>query len=214
MKVDTKCEDQEYWEKILAKHDLSTSKEEPQVVEITSEEFTEIINVELLPEEDYIREDDPVVYSNRITKDTDTLNIDHSGLYNTFEEMLTKVDSDETFFRGHRIVKSRRGDAGDKTGAPRVCPDWAHDNVKIQGFLLRSFPKLAINAKQRKAAGRWARIIQMYFKSQMTHGQIASELGVNLNTILMLIRSIKLAARGFRADTGKARGRRGRLRKS
>ena len=204
--IDVTNTDQFYWEEILAKSDLSADKEIPQAIEITVEEFKELTNLDLLPEEDYEREDDPVIIFNGITKDTDRLNADHSGLWETNDELRTKVDGDDTFFKGHRIIKQRRGN--------RECPDWAYSTVKLRALLLKSFPKLLTNKKQRASAGRWARVIQMYFKSQMTHGQIASELHVGLNTVLMLIRAIKLAARGVRTDTGKPRGVRGRPRSS
>jgi hypothetical protein len=207
--VDTSNTDPKYWEQVLSELDLSVEKEIPQPVEITAEQFKEIVNLELLPEEDYESEE-PVVNYNGITRDTVT----HSGLSETNEELRTKVDGDDPFFEGHGIVKPRRGNQGNKTGVPRTCPEWALDNAKVQEILLRSFPKLMTDEKQRASAGRWARIIQLYFKSQMTHGQIASELGVNLNTILMVVRSIGRAAKGLSSKTGKARvGVRGRRKK-
>ena len=196
-----------YWEKILADSDLSISKEVPQMIEISAEEFKEITNLELLPEEDYEKEDDPVINFNAITRDADTLNADHSGLSGTNEELRTKVGSDETFFEGHRIIKPRRGNQGNKTGIPRTCPDWAKDNLKIQKILLGSFPKLATHKKQRTSAGRWARIIQLYYRKQMTHGQICSELGLSLPAVFSVIRSIDRTVLGKSANGTGARGR-------
>jgi hypothetical protein len=208
--VDTSNTDQKYWEQVLSEFDLSVDEEIPQPVEITAEQFKEISNVELLPEEDYESEE-PVVNYNGITRDTVT----HSGLSETNEELRTKVDGDDPFFEGHGIVKPRRGNAGDRTGIPRTCPEWALDNTKIQKILLLSFPKLTTDGKQRASAGRWARVIQLYFKSQMTHGQIASEMGLSLNNVKMIVRAIKLASKGLSTATGKARvGRIGRPKKS
>lgn len=212
--VDTTNTDKFYWEKILAESNLSSDKEAQQVFVITAEECRELENVGLLPEEDYERQDDPVITFNGITKDTDILNADHSGLGETNEELRTKIDGSDTFFEGHRIIKQRRGNAGNKTGVPRTCPDWAKDNAKIRALLLRSFPKLLTDEKQRLKAGRWARVIQMYYRSQMTHGQICNELDLTLPTILSMIRNIDRVVKGKRADgRGNLSGKVGRPKK-
>ena len=215
MTVDVLNEDPRYWEKILAESDLSPDREVPQAIEITAEEFRELTNLELLPEEDYEREDDPVITFNGITKDTDTLNSDHSGLSETNEELRTKIDGDDPYFTGHGIIKPRRGNQGNKTGIPRTCPDWANNSVKIKELLLRSFPKLKADDRQRAAAGRWARVIQLYYRKQMTHGQVCTELSIPLVTLLSVVRSIDRAIQGKRTDgTGPRTGKMGRPRKS
>jgi len=195
MVVDVTNENQEYWEKILAESDLS-KKEEPEIIAITAEEFNELANLEILPEEDLEHEDDPIINYRGITQDIDTLNADHSGLYETNEELRTKIDYNEPFFEGHRIIKPYA--SGPR--ANRKCPAWANSNAKIRALLLRSFPKLATNKKQRQGAGRWARIIQMYYRSQMTHGQICTELRSTLPTVASIIRAIDRAVKGKRAN--------------
>lgn len=188
IEVDVTNTDQSYWERILAEHGLSTKKEEPEIIEITPEQFLELRNTELLPEEDYQKQDDPVINYHPITRDTATLNADHSGLMLTNDELRTKVDGDETFFTGHRIIKERRGN--------RICPDWASDNSKIQKLLLNAFPQLTIDKKQRAAAGRWARVIQLYYRQQLTHGQICTEMKISLPAVFSLIRAIDRAVSG------------------
>jgi hypothetical protein len=203
--LDITVEDRKYWEAVLAESNLSAINETPPI-QISAEEFEELSNVDLLPEEDYEREDDPVIKFNGITRDTDTLNADHSGLSLTNHELRTKIDSEDTFFTGHRIIKERRGN--------RPCPDWAVDSNKLRELLLRAFPKLHTNEKQRSSAGRWARVIQLYYRSQMTHGQICAELGLSLPTVASMVRSIDRAAAGKTADKAKGRkGRRGRSKK-
>ncbi len=210
MTVDVLNTDQSYWEKILAESDLSSDREIPQAVEITVEEFKEIKNLELLPEEDYEREDDPVITFNGITKGTDTLS--NSGLTEANDELRTKIDGADVFFTGHRIVKPRRG--RDRSETFRTCPEWAMSDAKTRELLLSSFPKLATNKKQRASAGRWARIIQLYYRKQMTHGQICTELGLSLPTIFSVIRSINRVASGKTSDKAVARkGSRGRPKK-
>jgi hypothetical protein len=213
--IDTTNQSQEYWEKILAAENLPSDlslreKVDTEMLEITDEEFKELKNLELLPEEDYQYEDDPVV--NFISRDTDS---GHSGLSETNEELRGKVGSNDPFFVGHGIIKPQPGGTAKKTGVPRVCPEWAQDKSKLKALLLQSFPKLATDIKQRAAAGRWARIIQLYHRSQMTHGQVASEMGLSLPAIFSIIRSIDRAVRGKRADgSGRRFGKLGRPKKS
>jgi hypothetical protein len=189
--IDVTNENQEYWERILAESDLSI-KDEVETVEISAEEFRELTNLELLPEENYEIQDDPIVNFNSITKDTNTLNADHSGLSHTNDELRTKIDSADIFFTGHRIIKQRRGN--------RPVPSWATDNIQLRGLLLRAFPKLADNPKHRLAAGRWARVVQLYFRSQLTEGQVADELKMTVNGVKSIIRSILRTSRGRRAN--------------
>lgn len=189
--IDITNTDPLYWERILSESNLSEIKD-PEPVEISVEEFKELTNTGLLPEEDYKHEDDPVVIYNGITKDADTLNADHSGLSETNAELRGKVDGDDPFFEGHRIIKPRRGN--------RKCPEWAADNTKLRKVLLLAFPKLETNAKQRAKAGRWARIIQLYFRSQMTNGQVAHELKMSIAHIDTVLRAIRRAAAGLRAN--------------
>jgi hypothetical protein len=63
--------------------------------------------------------------------------------------------------------------------------------------LIRAFPKLATDEKQRKAAGRWARIAQMHFRGQMTRGQIAEEMGLPITSVKRAIECIRRTAKGL-----------------
>ena len=108
---------------------------------------------------------------------------------------------------GHQIMKTREGTHG--------VPEWASSDEKIREFLLRSFPSLRTNQTHRQRAGRWFRIIHLYFRLGWTHNQVAEELGLEPEHIHTLIRAIRRAGNGKHANgTGQVSTRpRGRPRK-
>ncbi len=111
----------------------------------------------------------------------------------TYQELRGFLDGNDPFMTGgHQIQQIRQG--------WHSIPDWTQDDQKIQELLLRTFPKLNTDSRQREQAGRWIRVIYLYYRSRLTHGQIAVELGVNLGTILSLIRSITRVSSGRRAN--------------
>jgi hypothetical protein len=103
-----------------------------------------------------------------------------------------KIDHDDGFTSGHQIITIRRTERED--------PEWAKSDVEIRKILLRSFPKLETNPKQRARAGRWTRIIQLYFRKHYTHGQIAIELELGYEHIHTLIRAIRRAGKGLKSN--------------
>lgn len=119
----------------------------------------------------------------------------------SFGELRKHIDSQDPFMTwGHQILKIRR---------PRKkAPVWAHSQDDIRLFLIRVFPQLETDSKQRERAGIWARVAYLYFNQQWSRGQIAQELNKTYNSINSIIRSIKRAAEGLRADTGKKAGKR------
>ena len=127
---------------------------------------------------------------------------------NTSQELRNYLDGGDSFMRsGHQILVIR--------SVKKVIPSWAKSDAKIRKILLRSFPKLKTDKKQAMAAGRWARVIHLYFRMGQTRGQIAGEMGLNYATTDTMIRNIKRAAAGFRANgKGELRGKRGRPRKT
>ena len=78
-------------------------------------------------------------------------------------QLRKHLDSDDPFMSaGHQILVERQQE--------RVCPEWAKSDTKIQEILLRSFPKLKqAGSQDEKRAGRWARVIQLYFRMNCTH---------------------------------------------
>lgn len=127
--------------------------------------------------------------------------------YDSYLKLLTKLDGSEPFMnRGYRIIKPRH--------KVKEIPDWAMDDKKVQEIILRSFPKLSTDPKQRMQAGRWVRIIYLYFRREFTVGDIAHILGtpnddgskivpMSRSAVKTLIRSIKRAAEGKRCNSGK-----------
>src|SRR5579863_3596510 len=97
-----------------------------------------------------------------------------SGLRSVF-------DGKDNFMSAHRILKVRRH--------KRIVPEWVFNDKKIKEVLLKSFPKLREDETQRIRAGRWMRVIQLYFRSQKSYRETAEELGEKTRTIEMIIRS-------------------------
>jgi hypothetical protein len=78
----------------------------------------------------------------------------------------------------------------------RDVPEWARTNEGIQKLLLTAFPKLKINDSQRKRAGRWAQVIQMYFRMGWTYSEVADALEEKPRVIEMVIRGITRTSEG------------------
>jgi hypothetical protein len=111
----------------------------------------------------------------------------------TFDELRQSFDGSESFMvRGHGIKTMRRGQ--------RTVPDWAKDKRKLQALLLRSFPKMMTNTRQRAGAGRWARVIYLFYNLNLTSGQIAKELEITVKHVDVLLVGIRRVARGLRYD--------------
>jgi len=116
-----------------------------------------------------------------------------SGLNKDFEQLRTKFDSKDGFVSsGHQIKKIR--------AHSRVVPDWTADDQAVQKLLLRSFPNLKTSPYQRKFAGRWVRVIHLFYRMGLSRTEIAKEMRVRDRVIKDALRSIKRASRGLRAD--------------
>src|SRR5208337_1657458 len=106
---------------------------------------------------------------------------------------LLRSQVDDTFVGGgHQVVKARE--------RKRTIPEWATDRRRVREILLRSFPKLQTNPRQRDRAARWARIIQLYFCAHYTNKQVAEEMGLSLMQAKNAILHIRRAAVGKRSD--------------
>lgn len=110
-----------------------------------------------------------------------------------YENLRHTFDGSDQFMRGHQTKKIR-------TQRLFETPAWALDDAEIKNILLRAFPKLETNANHRKRAGRWLRVITLYYKLRMPHNQVAKEIGVDYHALISLIRNIKRSANGRRAD--------------
>ena len=130
-------------------------------------------------------------------------------------ELRQYLDGKDPFMTGgHQIMKVRKKE--------KLIPKWVNDQQKIKEILLKSFPKLSTDSRQRMRAARWARVIQLYYKMDYTHGQIVDELNdeneeykVTLAQIRSIIRGIKRVATGRSANgTGKLGRKTGRPKKT
>ena len=130
-----------------------------------------------------------------------------NNLRPTQYELAGVLDNKEQFMRsGHQILVMR--------SIKKTTPSWAKSDSKIQKILLRSFPKLKTDKNQALRAGKWARIIYLYFRMRQTRGQIAAEMETSYSNVNTSIRNIKRAARGVMTNgRGVMKGKPGRPRK-
>ena len=126
----------------------------------------------------------------------------------TQSELRLYLDSKDPFMTaGHQIMKTRSHE--------REAPAWAIDDQKIQAILLRSFPNLKTpESKDAERAGRWMRVIHLYFRMGMTRGQVAEELGLPYRRIESLVMAVKRAAAGKSANGSGLYRKRGRPRRN
>lgn len=120
---------------------------------------------------------------------------------NSHNELKSMFAGDQQFMTGHQIMKVRR--------PRRRVPQWVFEDNRIRALLSETFPKLATDDGQRKRAGRWARVIQLYFRSRKSYRETAEEMGEKPRTIEMIIRSIYRVSKG---RTARANGKKVRVR--
>lgn len=123
------------------------------------------------------------------------------------QKLRRRMDGDDGFMNAHQIKKIRTRE--------REIPAWTLNDKEIRKVLLRAFPGLYRNysskpkrvGRSRQAsrtlaqrAGRWTRIIHLYYRVQMSNSQVAKEMGETLNAIKMTLKSIRRVANGRRAN--------------
>lgn len=117
--------------------------------------------------------------------------------------LLGSFDKKDSFQTGH----SRRGGP---TLRMRKMPEWMKNEKSIHGLLLRIFPKLKTDERQRKNAAGWLEIIRLYFKSGWKAQDVAEKLNTSKKQVYDTAQRITRAGAGLRT-TGKPRaGKRGR----
>lgn len=102
------------------------------------------------------------------------------------------VDKNDQFFEGHQINKTRTREKG--------IPSWATDNKETQALLLRAFPKLKTNAAQRKRAARWATVITLFYRMNLSNSQVAAELRTTVSVIDCLLQRMRHVAKGLQSS--------------
>jgi hypothetical protein len=127
----------------------------------------------------------------------------------TFEQLRKSFDGSDPFMtHGHQILKIRR--------SSRSVPKWTKNDKSIQEVVLRAFPKMATDPKQRGRAGRWIRVIHLYYRMKMTKTQVAAELCISPDMIHDILVRIRRVQAGVRSDNRGKHGvvPRGRPKKS
>jgi hypothetical protein len=121
------------------------------------------------------------------------------------------LDSNDPFVAGgHGITKARTG------SHKRGVPEWANDPNQVRALIRASFPNVyftpaqkalgyRVSRKQRRCAGRWAQIIHFYFVNKYSAKEVAQEMGLMEDQVRSIVRSIRRAVAGLRADNGKPR---------
>ncbi len=105
---------------------------------------------------------------------------------------------------GHQIINSNL--AG-RTGTKRKDAKWIKSDKAVRQLLLRVFPKLETDEKQRERAGRWSRVIHLFYRLGMSYRDVAAEMNEKTSVVRCLLRSVR------RAASGQSCNRSGRIRK-
>jgi hypothetical protein len=108
------------------------------------------------------------------------------------KKLRSRLDTDDGFMSAHKIKKVRTRE--------RNIPEWTLSDKEVRTVLLRSFPKLRTNNAQAIRAGRWVRLIHLYYRVQMSNSQVAKEMGMTLNATKMAFKIMRRVARGQRAN--------------
>lgn len=119
----------------------------------------------------------------------------------TFRELRTKIDSNDPFMTGgHRLLKMRRHQ--------RSVPEWVRSDETVRKVLLRSFPKLQTDDRQRKRAAVWTRIIHLYMRLGYTYSYVADEMGLSHQQVRSIVQRMYYVSDGKNSKTGGAASQR------
>jgi hypothetical protein len=103
-----------------------------------------------------------------------------------------RVDVNDSFMNAFQIMKTRTME--------REIPSWTLNDKKVQQVLLRAFPRLRTDNKAAICAGRWMRLIHLYYRVQMPNFQVAKEMNTSINVVKTTLSHIRRVAKGRRAD--------------
>lgn len=110
-----------------------------------------------------------------------------------YRQLREKFDATTDATKGYQIRRfyKRR----------KTTPAWAEDDQKVRELLLSVFPKMNVRKKDRLRAGRWMRVIYLYYRRHWTRGQIAAEMGLTYWTVNRLLSRIATASKKMEADS-------------
>ena len=90
--------------------------------------------------------------------------------FKDFRHLRGKFDGDDPIMRGLKTAGNSRSAHNQRVAN---TPEWTKNDASIRAVLLRAFPKMNTNPTQRQRAGRWAFIIQYYFRLSFTTLHVA-----------------------------------------
>lgn len=109
-------------------------------------------------------------------------------------QLRKSMDGSDPFMSGgHQIIITRKG-------RRRSVPDWAEDDAKLREILIRVFPSMMTNTRQRARAGTWARVAYLYYRANRTSSDIAEDTGMSVPVVERTIHKLKLAGEGLWAN--------------
>lgn len=113
-----------------------------------------------------------------------------------FAQLRKRLDGSDTFMnRGHQIKKVR--------GREKEIPAWALSDEETRKIMLKAFPKLLTDPKQRKSAARWAAVVHLFYRMNMSKSGVAHELKIRRTNVNRIVQRLKDHASG----KSKSRGR-------
>jgi hypothetical protein len=92
---------------------------------------------------------------------------------NDYHKLRQKFDGSDQIIRGLKVFGN--GLAGHDQRVANT-PEWVRNDAAVRAVLLRAFPKWNTNPTQHERAGRWARIINLYFILGYPASRVAMEL--------------------------------------
>jgi hypothetical protein len=90
---------------------------------------------------------------------------------------------------GHQIINRNRSHVGPR----RKDAAWTLDDDQVKALLQRVFPRLALDERERERAGRWARIIHLYYRLGYSYGDAAAELKIPMHTVRNVLARMRRA---------------------
>jgi hypothetical protein len=108
------------------------------------------------------------------------------------QRLRKRMDGNDNFMEGHQIKTIRT--------RTREIPPWTLNDAEVQKVVMRSFPDWRKNRRHTAGAGRWVRIIQLYYRMQMPIHMVAKEMEVTLGTAKNLLLHIRRVSQGRAAN--------------
>jgi len=118
-----------------------------------------------------------------------------------YKQLRKKFDGADSFVAGGHTVGGKPG----TSHAERVAntPEWANNDKQVRSLLLKVFPKLETDEKQRARATKWAQVMYLYFRIGWPSSRIVLELKITDVYFWNLLRRIRRVAKGKRSDRPK-----------